>query len=277
MNTTFKSQEDFIMKQKSRLKKPLAVMLSLMLIISAFTALPVTASAATAESAAGAKSGKTGDCTWSLDDNGTLTISGSGAMKDYYSTESLPWGNTIEKVIIKNGVTAIGKNAFEGCALKNVYIPDSVTSIGGDAFSGTSWYFNQPDGLVYAGKVAYKYKGDMPDGTSVTIKDGTKGISDGALSYYEEMTSITIPDSVTWIGEQACGFFFASYVVEGFTEYANNNPTAKKYANDNGFKFVGPDVKLGDVNGDGVVNGSDAGILARYVSGWKQYDKYFNK
>ena len=43
MNTTFKSQEDFIMKQKSRLKKPLAVMLSLMLIISAFTALPVTA------------------------------------------------------------------------------------------------------------------------------------------------------------------------------------------------------------------------------------------
>ena len=60
----------------------------------------------------------------------------------------------------------------------------------------------------------------MPDGTSVTIKDGTKGISDGALSYYEEMTSITIPDSVTWIGEQACGFLFASYVVEGFTEYA---------------------------------------------------------
>ena len=48
MNTAFKSQEDFIMKQKSRLKKPLAVMLSLMLIISAFTALPVTASAATA-------------------------------------------------------------------------------------------------------------------------------------------------------------------------------------------------------------------------------------
>ena len=207
MNTTFKSQEDFIMKQKSRLKKPLAVMLSLMLIISAFTALPVTASAATAESAAGAKSGKTGDCTWSLDDNGTLTISGNGAMKDYYSTESLPWGNTIEKVIIKNGVTAIGNYTFDGCALKNVYIPDSVT----------------------------------------------------------------------WIGEQACGFLFASYVVEGFTEYANNNPTAKKYANDNGFKFVGPDVKLGDVNGDGVVNGSDAGILARYVSGWKQYDKYFNK
>ena len=289
------------MKQKSRLKKPLAVMLSLMLIISAFTALPVTASAATAESAAGAKSGKTGDCTWSLDDNGTLTISGSGAMKDYYSTESLPWGNTIEKVIIKNGVTAIGNYTFDGCykltsvtipdsvksigdyvfcgcgKLTSVNIPNSVTSIGGDAFSGTSWYFNQPDGLVYAGKVAYKYKGDMPDGTSVTIKDGTKGISDGALSYYEEMTSITIPDSVTWIGEQACGFLFASYVVEGFTEYANNNPTAKKYANDNGFKFVGPDVKLGDVNGDGVVNGSDAGILARYVSGWKQYDKYFNK
>ena len=289
------------MKQKSRLKKPLAVMLSLMLIISAFTALPVTASAATAESAAGAKSGKTGDCTWSLDDNGTLTISGNGAMKDYYSTESLPWGNTIEKVIIKNGVTAIGNYTFDGCykltsvtipdsvksigdyvfcgcgKLTSVNIPNSVTSIGGDAFSGTSWYFNQPDGLVYAGKVAYKYKGDMPDGTSVTIKDGTKGISDGALSYYEEMTSITIPDSVTWIGEQACGFLFASYVVEGFTVYANNNPTAKKYANDNGFKFVGPDVKLGDVNGDGVVNGSDAGILARYVSGWKQYDKYFNK
>ena len=187
----------------------------------------------------------------------------------------------MESVTIPDSVTSIGKSAFKASSLKSIAIPDSVTSIGSGAFDGTAWYINQPDGLVYAGKVAYEYKGDMPDGTSVTIKDGTKGISDNAFSYYEEMTSITIPDSVSWIGEQAFGFTdLAVGVIEGFTVYANNNPTAKKYANDNGFKFVGqnePVVKLGDVNGDGVINGKDAALLARYTSGWDSYaDKIKN-
>ena len=69
---------------KALFTKTLAVLLSAMLL---FTAVPFAASAAAnAEQQVGAKSGTTGDCTWTLDNNGTLTISGSGAMDNYSST-----------------------------------------------------------------------------------------------------------------------------------------------------------------------------------------------
>ena len=88
-------------------------------------------------------SGTCGDnLTWSLDtETGVLTISGSGDMDDYNSY-SAPWDlqdNYITSVIIENGVTSIGYNAFKDCInLTSVTIPDSVTSIDDYAFSGCS-------------------------------------------------------------------------------------------------------------------------------------------
>ena len=108
----------------------------------------------------------------------------------------------LKNITIPDSVTSISENAFEGCtSLTNITIPDSVASIGGSAFHNTAWYNNQPDGLVYAGKVAYKYKGTCP--ATITIKDGTKGISASAFYNCTGLTSITIPDSVTSIGEDA--------------------------------------------------------------------------
>ena len=125
---------------------------------------------------------------------GTLGIAG-GAFNDYSGLTS---------VTIPNSVTSIGNTAFSGCSgLTSITIPNSVISIGYNAFSGTTWYDQKSDGVVYAGKVLYKYKGTMPEGTKISIKDGTLGIADEAFSYCSGLTSVTIPNSITYIGDDA--------------------------------------------------------------------------
>ena len=107
----------------------------LTMVLGIFTLVPFNASAAEAEADqnAGASGGTTGGCTWALDDDGVLTISGNGAMDDYYF--NAPWENQIKSVIIENGVTGIGKLAFANCPeLRTVTIPRSVTEIGSGAF-----------------------------------------------------------------------------------------------------------------------------------------------
>ena len=109
-----------------------------------------------------------------------------------------------KNTIIPNSVTSISSSAFYGCSdLTSVIIPNSVTSIGSSAFDGTAWFDNQPDGLVYAGNVAYRYKGTMPANTSIILKEGTVGISPSAFFDCSGLTSVTIGNGVTSIGSSA--------------------------------------------------------------------------
>ena len=111
----------------------------------------------------------------------------------------------LTSISIPSSVTSIGNSAFNKCTgLANIQMPNSVTDIGCFAFYGTAWYDNQPEGqVVYIGLVAYAYKGTMPDGTTITIKDGTLGIAGDAFYNCTGLTTINIPSSVTTISQYA--------------------------------------------------------------------------
>ena len=146
--------------------------------------------------------------TWKLYENGTLNISGTGAMKDYDSDSnpSPAYNNlNVKKVVIEDGVTSIGERAFSNCSsLTNITIPNSVTSIGKYAFSYCSILtsITIPDSVTSIGKYAFHYCSNL---TSITIPNSVTSIGNDAFSYCKSLTSITIPDNVTSIGEAAFG------------------------------------------------------------------------
>ena len=135
----------------------------------------------------------------------------------------------LTSVDIPDSVTKIGIGAFEACTrLASIVIPNSVTSIGLSAFYNTVWYNNQPDGLVYAGLVAYEYKGAMPSGTNVTLKEGTLGIAGCAFESCTGLTSIVIPNSVTDIGDGA--FYWCTGLTDVYCYIAD--PSRVSYGNE---------------------------------------------
>ena len=112
--------------------------------------------------------------------------------------------SSLNSVTISEGVKYISSNALSWCSdLTSISIPNSIISVAKSAFKNTAWYENLPDGLVYIGRVAYKYKGTMPQDTSIVIKEGTVSITEGAFASCSNLVSIEFPSTLNNIGIDA--------------------------------------------------------------------------
>ena len=200
------------------------------ILLAAALLLALAAPAVAADTVA---NGNCGDnLTWTLDSEGTLTISGTGEMWDYEPTgeDMPPWceyWSELNTLVIRDGVTSIGDwafsyyysltsvsipasvtsvggNAFFACiSLTSVTIPNSVTSVGATAFYGTPWLQSLGEFAIF-NHILLRYQGDETD---VTIPSSVTSIGGGAFStiYSDDssLKSVTIPNSVTSIGDAA--------------------------------------------------------------------------
>ncbi|MDR1563032.1 MAG: leucine-rich repeat domain-containing protein [Dysgonamonadaceae bacterium] len=203
-------------------------------------------------------SGTTGPLTWNLS-NGTLTISGEGEMPDY--DDSVPWSSyksSITTVVIGDGVTSIGRDAFYDCigltsvtisesvtsigdwafydcsGLTSVTIPNSVTSIGNGAFGSCSALtaidvsenntaYASENGVLFnkAKSKLIKYPEGKQD-ASYNIPNSVTSIGNGAFEDCSGLTSVTIGNSVTSIGNAAFS------CCRGLTSVTNLNPVPQR-------------------------------------------------
>ena len=190
--------------------------------------------------------------TWTLSSDGTLTISGEGAMYDYaLGTGSglAPWSewsqefiNTIafaedceithignyafrcmyslESILIPNSVTTIGEGAFESCtALSLVSLPNGLTEIGKLAFAYSMGLeqISFPDSLTKIGAGAFLRSGL----TSVRLPNGLKEISDQLFDRCGALETVEVPDTVEVIGKwafQDCSELSTITIPAGITE-----------------------------------------------------------
>ena len=134
-------------------------------------------------------------------------IADNGFNVDYYSTRS-----KIKSITIPDTIKKIGRGAFANCDnLTSVTIPDSVTSIGENAFSYSgltsiyytgdvaSWCGISGLGNLMSGSSTLYIDGNKLEG-KLTIPDSVTSIGERAFFGCKGLTSVTIPDSVTSIG-----------------------------------------------------------------------------
>lgn len=186
-----------------------------------------------------AATGRCGDSiTWTLDDSGNLTLSGSGEMWNNGYDDSPFKDYGIKTVTIEYGITSIGDYAFMGCTgMTELTLPNSVTSIGRGTFVDCSGLteLTLPSSVTSIGVAAFSSNGlekitvesgnsryDSRDNCNSIIETETNTLIAGcknsiipnsvtsigvnAFEGCSGLTKLTLPNSVTSIGERAFSF-----------------------------------------------------------------------
>ena len=177
---------------------------------------------------------------WTFDEKtGTLTLYGNGEMYDLPDSEYAPWYSLkkdIKKIVVGNGITSIGTNAFynmvqatdivipesvtvikecalQGCeSIKEVHLPDTIIAIGTNAFqfmnSCEGFYINSPssqttyhteNGVLFNGSTLICYPQSKTD-TSYVIPYGTQIVKSWSFTNPKYLTTVYIPETVVKTG-----------------------------------------------------------------------------
>ena len=107
----------------------------------------------------------------------------------------------IRYLVIPEGVTSIGKSAFYRCSnLMEVTLPSTLTSIGESAFRNTALTeINLPEGLTYLGISAFESSAL----TKVVLPSTLTSVASMAFAYNPNLVEVTIPTSIESIYSQA--------------------------------------------------------------------------
>ena len=156
-----------------------------------------------------AESGQCGsDLSWTLN-AGTLTISGEGAMDDYYDSHFAPWyefRNDIVRIVLSDKLTRIGSFAFYGCkSVKAVVVPDSVQTIGNYAFASCEKLEMVDLGIRVSsiGKAAFYNCFAL---RAVRLPFGLENIGSQAFYRCESLYTIEVPQNLKTMGDSAFAY-----------------------------------------------------------------------
>lgn len=121
----------------------------------------------------------------------SVEIIGNGAFEDCISLSS---------VAFPSSLNTLGSYVFRSClSLESFTIPSTVLSIGSNVFAVTKWYDNLPDGMIYKDNIFFGYKGNQPEG-GLEIADETRVLAGAALQSCSNLTSVKLPSSLKTIG-----------------------------------------------------------------------------
>ena len=196
------------------------VILSIMLLLS------ICVCTAEAETVASGECGKNGDhLTWVLDDEGKLTITGTGDMNDY-GESGTPWyelRTEINRVVVGENVTGIGNFAFYNCKnLTSVTLPDQMSRIGEYAFALCTSLpeVALPEGITVLSRYAFAWSGI----TGITIPEGVTQLAAYSIYNCLSLKEIDLPSTLQTINMYVfvgCNQMENYHVAEGNTVWSS--------------------------------------------------------
>lgn len=190
------------------------------------------------------------NATWSLDENGTFVITGTGRMEEYLYDYNRPWDAIRERIIsirVEEGITSLSHMAFSGCSnalevtlpsslvnlgnstfggcskIQSIHIPDGITIIQDWTFSGCSFLEEViiPESVRYIGLAAFNESGIK----TIQLPEHLVSIGSNAFSVCNNLESISLPNGLTEISENAfmgCKILKQVILPEGLMKIGNN-------------------------------------------------------